>query len=79
VLTTFFHVNGIPEILNLQPRGNKAKAYQVKQVRAVIVRHQLARSLDDIASEQESEDSGLRLLRPDETEERGKETENRVH
>ena len=23
----------IPEILNIQPKGNKAKAYQVKQVR----------------------------------------------
>ncbi|WP_210420115.1 hypothetical protein [Aquisphaera giovannonii] len=30
------------EILNLQPRGNQAKAYQVKQVRGVIVSHGLA-------------------------------------
>ena len=27
------------EILNLQPRGSLAKPYQVKQVRAVIVRY----------------------------------------
>jgi hypothetical protein len=32
----------VAEILNLQPRGNKAKAYQVKQVRGVIVSHRLA-------------------------------------
>ena len=30
------------EILNLQPKGGKAKPYQVKQVRAVIVRYKLA-------------------------------------
>jgi len=29
------------EILNLQPRGSYAKAYQVKQVRKVIVRYKL--------------------------------------
>jgi predicted RNA binding protein YcfA (HicA-like mRNA interferase family) len=32
---------GIEEILNLQPKGNKAKPYQVKQVRHVILRHGL--------------------------------------
>jgi hypothetical protein len=31
----------IPEILNLQPKGSDAKAYQVKQVRKVIVTHKL--------------------------------------
>lgn len=31
----------VEEILNLQPRGNKAKPYQVKQVRAVLVKYQL--------------------------------------
>jgi hypothetical protein len=30
------------EILNLQPRGSFAKAYQVKQVRSLIVRYKLA-------------------------------------
>ncbi len=34
--------DGVPEILNLQPRGSQAKAYQVKQVRGVIVTHGLA-------------------------------------
>jgi hypothetical protein len=33
---------GVAEILNLQPHGSLAKAYQVKQVRAVIVRYKLA-------------------------------------
>jgi hypothetical protein len=32
----------VAEILNLQPRGSLAKPYQVKQVRAVIVRYKLA-------------------------------------
>ena len=34
--------DGVEEILNLQPRGSMAKAYQVKQVRNVIVRNELA-------------------------------------
>ena len=37
-----FHKEGVAEILNLQPKGSKAKAYQVKQVRGVIVRYKLA-------------------------------------
>ena len=32
---------GIEEILNLQPKGDKAKPYQVKQVRQMILQHQL--------------------------------------
>ena len=32
----------VPEILNLQPKKGRAKAYQVKQVRDVILRHRLA-------------------------------------
>jgi hypothetical protein len=37
-----FTREGIPEILNIQSRGSQAKAYQVKQVRGVIVSHRLA-------------------------------------
>ena len=37
---------GVEEILNVQPKGNLAKAYQVKQVREVIIRHELARGHD---------------------------------
>ena len=36
-----FTRDDVPEILNLQPRGSQAKAYQVKQVRGVIVAHRL--------------------------------------
>jgi hypothetical protein len=35
----------VVEILNLQPNGNSAKAYQVKQVRKVILQYKLG---DDI-------------------------------
>lgn len=38
---------GIPEILNLQPNGAKGKAYQVRQVRNVIVKHRLAGGSDE--------------------------------
>ena len=37
-----FTRENILEIINLQPRGGKAKPYQVKQVREIIVAHQLA-------------------------------------
>lgn len=33
--------NGIPEIINIQPKGNKAKAYQVKQIRNIIIKYKL--------------------------------------
>ncbi|MBD2595281.1 toxin HicA [Nostoc sp. MBR 210] len=33
--------DGVEEILNLQPKQGKAKAYQVKQVREVIIKYQL--------------------------------------
>ena len=34
-----FWKEGIEEILNLQPKGNKAKPYQVKQVRHAILKY----------------------------------------
>jgi len=34
---------GVTEIINLQPVGNKAKAYQVKQVRNLVLKYKLAR------------------------------------
>jgi virulence-associated protein VapD len=36
-----FHREGADEILNVQPLGSKAKAYQVKQVRNLILKYQL--------------------------------------
>lgn len=38
--------DGVEEIINLQPLGSLAKAYQVKQVRNVIVRYKLAEEQD---------------------------------
>jgi predicted RNA binding protein YcfA (HicA-like mRNA interferase family) len=32
---------GIEEIINLQPKGSQAKAYQVKQVRDLILKYEL--------------------------------------
>ncbi len=37
-----FTKTNVEEILNLQPIGAKAKAYQVKQVRNVLLRYKLA-------------------------------------
>ncbi len=36
-----FFKNDIDEIINIQPRLNKAKEYQVKQVREIIVKYKL--------------------------------------
>ncbi len=36
-----FTREGVAEILNLQPKGSKAKPYQVKQVRHVILKYRL--------------------------------------
>lgn len=37
-----FTREGVAEILNLQPKRNKAKPYQVRQVRHVILKYKLA-------------------------------------
>jgi len=42
-----FSCAGVEEILNLQPRGAVAKAYQVRQVRNVIVKYKLVEEEDD--------------------------------
>lgn len=36
-----YYMDGIDEIINIQPLGNKAKAYQVKQVRNIIIKYGL--------------------------------------
>ena len=41
-----FTKDGVEEILNLQPKGRNAKAYQVKQVRAVVLHHKLGENLE---------------------------------
>jgi len=36
-----FRKSGIPEMINIQEDGDKAKPYQVKQVREIIVKYKL--------------------------------------
>jgi predicted RNA binding protein YcfA (HicA-like mRNA interferase family) len=42
-----FNHDNLDEILNLQPKGNFAKPYQVKQVRNVILKYKLASDSHD--------------------------------
>ena len=39
---------GVEEIINLQPAGSKAKPYQVKQVRGIILKYQLGGCVHEI-------------------------------
>jgi hypothetical protein len=41
-----FSRDGVDEILNLHPRGNKAISYQVKQVRQVILKYRMGGELN---------------------------------
>lgn len=41
-----FTKGNIEEILNIQPKGDKAKAYQVKQVRNIILKYKLGGNKD---------------------------------
>ena len=43
-----FTKEGVEEILNLQPKGAKAKPYQVKQVRSVILKYKLGGKDDSL-------------------------------
>lgn len=36
-----YYKHGIDEIINIQPDGNKAKPYQVKQVRNLILKYKM--------------------------------------
>ncbi len=36
-----FNKGGVEEIINVQPRGNHAKPYQVKQVRELVLKYKL--------------------------------------
>lgn len=42
-----FSRHDVAEIINLQPRGTKAKPYQVKQVRAIILKYRLGGTPDE--------------------------------
>ena len=39
---------GVEEIINLQPAGNKAKPYQVKQARNIILEYQLGGAIHEV-------------------------------
>jgi hypothetical protein len=44
-----FTKDGVEEIINLQPKGKKAKPYQVKQVRGILVKYQLGeKNVDEV-------------------------------
>lgn len=40
--------DGVEEIINIQPVGSKAKPYQVKQVRNIILKYRLGGGLNEI-------------------------------
>lgn len=42
-----FTKNDVEEILNLQPKGSKAKSYQVKQVRSIIVKYRIGEKANE--------------------------------
>jgi hypothetical protein len=42
-----FTREGVEEIINLQPKGSKAKPYQVRQVRRLVVEYHLAGDRDE--------------------------------
>ena len=39
--------DGVEEIVNLQPKGSKAKAYQVKQVRQMILKYHFGGAINE--------------------------------
>ena len=39
--------DGIEEIINIQPKNGKAKSYQVKQVREIIIKYSLNSNKDE--------------------------------
>lgn len=42
-----FTRSDIEEIVNIQPNGNKAKSYQVKQIRNIILQYKLSKDFDN--------------------------------
>ena len=43
-----FTKEGVEEIINLQPKGSKAKPYQVKQVRGIVLKYKLGGEDDSV-------------------------------
>lgn len=46
-----FRKTGVDELINLQRDGDKAKVYQVRQVRAILLRYGLTGSAEESESE----------------------------
>jgi predicted RNA binding protein YcfA (HicA-like mRNA interferase family) len=42
-----FAKDGVDAIINIQPKGSQAKAYQVKQIREIILKYKLGGKDDD--------------------------------
>ena len=42
-----YTMDGVEEIINIQPDGNRAKAYQVKQVRQLILKYRLGGAVNE--------------------------------
>lgn len=40
--------DGVEEIINIQPLGNMAKPYQVKQIRQIILKYRLGGASDEV-------------------------------
>lgn len=36
-----YYRKDIPEIINIQPKGNKVKGYQVKQIRRLLIKYKI--------------------------------------
>ncbi len=43
-----FTKDGVEEIINIQPKGSKAKPYQVKQIRGIVLKYKLGGKDDSI-------------------------------
>ena len=43
-----YTMDGVDEIVNIQPVGKKAKPYQVKQVRNIILKYRLGGAVNEI-------------------------------
>lgn len=42
-----YALNGLDEIINIQPSGKNAKSYQIKQVRLIINKYKLGGNFDE--------------------------------
>lgn len=42
-----YRMDGVSELLNLQPQGDSAKKYQIKQVRRIVIKYKLGGECDD--------------------------------